>query len=249
MQPEDPALAIAARHALHDEELIAAFATNGDAADDASRARSLIERCQACSALHADLVAIGGALRATPKAAAVAAVQPAPRDFRLSVQTANRLRPGSVVLRLRDRIREAIASFSRPLGMSMASVGVVGLLLGTLTLGGTASSGGAQQDASNIGADGSSSAPAGSAEGMGATAAPGGLTGAGGTPRETSRMSFDTRSAGPSAPVAGDTTHGPIAGSRPTMPVLIVVGSIGLLVAGLALVLLGGRRREPIPSR
>jgi len=48
MGSEDPALAIAARHALHDEELVVAFATDGDDAQDATRARTLIERCQAC---------------------------------------------------------------------------------------------------------------------------------------------------------------------------------------------------------
>ena len=44
---EDPALAIAARHALDDEELIAAFATDGESVDGAARARSFIERCVA----------------------------------------------------------------------------------------------------------------------------------------------------------------------------------------------------------
>jgi hypothetical protein len=272
MGSEDPALAIAARHALHDEELVVAFATDGDDAEDAARARTLVERCQACRDLHADVVAIGGALRSVPDAQAAAASRRAPRDFRLSVATANELRPGSVVLRLRDRIREAIASFGRPVGMSLASLGVVGLLLGTLTLAGSAGIGQAPEGAGlggDAGAANASTAP-------GATVAPhletpgtGGLAGQAGSPRETVRMSFDSlATAAPgspavtaatasdpaatpaaSAPVVPRQGPGPAASTGPTLSALILVGSIVLLGGGVVLVLAGSRRREPISGR
>ena len=235
--PVDPALAIAARHALHDEELIAAYATDGGAVDDAERARSFIERCVACRDLHADLVAIGGFLRAIEKAEAVAATQPAPRDFRLSIETANQLRPGSVVLRSRDRLAAAIASFSRPVGLSMASLGIVGLLLGTLTMGGFANLGSAPEDNGGTGAA------------AGPTGAPGEVTGPLGTGLESLRVSFDAV-----ATVSPPTdevvpTRDPLAGGGPTLSTLIVGGSAILLVGGIALLALGSRRREPVPGR
>jgi hypothetical protein len=236
--PEDPALAIAARHALHDEELIAAFATDGDAVEGAERARSFVERCVACRDLHADLVAIGGSLRAVENAEAVAANQRAPRDFRLSIETANRLRPGSVVLKLRDRLAAAIGSFSRPVGVSMASLGVVGLLLGTLTMGGFANLASAPED---NGGPGAAAAP---------TAVPGELTG----PLGTRRLESVRGSSGALATAAPPTEdsvpgQGPLSSGGPTLATLIVGGSAILLIGGIALLILGSRRREPVPGR
>jgi hypothetical protein len=235
--PEDPALSIAARHALHDEELIAAFATDGEAVDGAERARSLVERCVACRDLHADLVAIGGMLRAVEKAEAVAATQPAPRDFRLSIETANRLRPGSVALKFRDRLAAAVGSFSRPVGLSMASLGVVGLLLGTLTMGGFANLASAPED---NGEPGAAAAP---------TAEPGEVTGPLGTRLESLRGSFDAFAT--AAPPTQEVVPGQDARSSggPTLATLIVGGSAILLIGGIALLMLGSRRREPVPSR
>jgi len=43
---DDPRLAAVARHALHDEELVAAFAANDvDDPADVERARSFVDRC------------------------------------------------------------------------------------------------------------------------------------------------------------------------------------------------------------
>ena len=233
---EDPALAIAARHALHDEELVAAFATDGDAVDGAERARSLIERCVACRDLHADLVTIGGVLQAAGNAESVAATQSAPRDFRLSIETANRLRPGSVALRFRDRLAAAIASIGRPVGASMASLGVVGLLLGTLTLGGFASPASAPEDKGGPGAA------------AGPTAGAGELTPTG-TRLESLRVSFDAVATGAPPTEAVVPAPGPLASGGPTLATLIVGGSTILLIGGLALLILGSRRREPVPGR
>ena len=233
---EDPALAIAARHALHDEELVAAFATDGDAVDGADRARSLIERCVACRDLHADLVAIGGVLQAAGNAER-AATQPAPRDFRLSIETANRLRPGSVALRFRDRLAAAIASIGRPVGVSMASLGVVGLLLGTLTLGGFANPASPPQD---NGGPGAAADP---------TAGAGELTAPTGTRLESLRVSFDAVATGAPPTEAVTPAPDPLASGGPPLSTLIVGGSAILLVGGLALLVLGSRRREPVPGR
>ena len=67
---DDPRLAAAARHALHDEELVAAFAGDdvGDAAD-AERARSFVDRCAMCRELHDDLRQIRSAVQASGTAA------------------------------------------------------------------------------------------------------------------------------------------------------------------------------------
>ena len=140
---DDPRLAEIARHALHDEELIAAFAA-GDVEDraDAERARALVERCSTCRELHDDLAALRSAIQASGTAAQRAATISAPRDFRLGAEDAARLRPGSPVARLavrlgwRARIGNGIAAFGRPIGAAMATFGVVGLLVGSLTLGG-----------------------------------------------------------------------------------------------------------------
>src|SRR6185295_7720919 len=79
---DDPRLSAAARHALHDEELVAAFAA-GDIDDpaDADRARSFVDRCGMCRELHDDLRQIRRAVQASGTAAQRAASVAAPRDF------------------------------------------------------------------------------------------------------------------------------------------------------------------------
>jgi hypothetical protein len=129
---DEAALAVAARHALHDEELVAAFAT-GSLDDDGeiARARQFVERCVACRDLHHDLEAIGGAIRASGQFTAAA-----PRDYRLSVEDAVRLggtvRAGGFLARLRD----AVMGVAGPLGASMAALGIAGILVGSATIGG-----------------------------------------------------------------------------------------------------------------
>src|SRR6185295_14873358 len=136
---DDPRLAAAARHALHDEELVAAFAA-GDVDDpaDAERARSFVDRCAMCRELHEDLRQIRSAVQGSGSAAQRAATMTAPRDFRLTVEDAARLRPGSPVGRIaerlgwRARLNLGVAAFGRPVGATMATFGVVGLLVGSL---------------------------------------------------------------------------------------------------------------------
>src|SRR6185503_3286966 len=120
---DDPQLAAIARHALHDEELIVAFAA-GDVEDraDAERARALVERCAKCHELQRDVSAIRAAMQVSGTAAQRAQTRRAPRDFRLTAEDAARLRPGSPVTRLavrlgwRDRVNLGLAAFGRPVG-------------------------------------------------------------------------------------------------------------------------------------
>jgi hypothetical protein len=134
-QVDDPALIAAARHALHDEEVVAAYAVDGETAEDAPRARALIERCPTCRDLYADVVAIGSTIRAAATSEAFAGTRPAPRDFRLTPLDAARLRPGNVVQRAAARLFAGAAMFGRPVGASLATLGLVGLVVGTMTLG------------------------------------------------------------------------------------------------------------------
>ena len=223
----------AARHALHDEELIAAFAVDGDAAEDAARARTLIERCVTCRELHADVVAISSTIRAAGTAEAVGAVRPAPRDYRLTASDAVRLRGGNALQRVAARLSDAIPTFGRPIGASLATLGVVGLLVGTMALaplGSPASmpiegaSGGALGPAAEATFDltdgnGQLSTPPGDRSGI----EPLGSSRDGGG---TDAVTFDDGRPGP-APLA-----------------LLFAGSIALLVLGVALLLVGTRRRR-----
>lgn len=147
---DEAALSVAARHALHDEELISALAdvtvsATALEADEAARARALVERCPACRDLHADLVAIAAAHRATAAMAITA-----PRDFRISPERAGRApSPGAVApspaavapspsampIGLLDRLRAAVGSVGRPLGGTLVAAGLVGLVVGSVSLG------------------------------------------------------------------------------------------------------------------
>ena len=231
MEPEDPRLAAAARHALHDEELVAAFAVDGEAAEDPARARQLIERCTTCRDLHADLVAIGSAVRAAGTAQAVGAVRAAPRDFRLTASDAVRLRGGNALERAAARFLDGVATFGRPVGATLAAMGVVGLLVGSVTLG---SLGGAAMS------DAATGAPA--------PAATVGLTGNQvGETATTDRSNFGPQSSPAReefTTAGGDDSE---LGSDGTS--LVFAGSIALLVVGAALLLAGSRRRRPPLAR
>ena len=143
---DEAVLAAAARHALHDEELVAALVDGGLEPDDEARARALVGRCGACRDLHADLAAISTAHRST-----VVMVLAGPRDFRLTEDDARRLRPDLPLLRqpvaapragdtpaasFLARLRAAFWSASQPLGGALVAAGLVGLLIGSVSLAG-----------------------------------------------------------------------------------------------------------------
>lgn len=230
--PDEAALAIAARHALHDEELVAGFATRSlEGEGEIARAQQLVERCAACRELHRDLEAIGGALRAGARLTAAA-----PRDFRLTADDARRL-GGTVSNRgLLARLRGSLVSFAKPLGVSMTAMGLVGLLVGSASLGGTASA--------PLSVDSTVT---------GSPAAPGEYAGA--------AQSVSPLSSGRSAAVDPGSTpeEGAFAGGDsserdsdpgPSPTTWLLGGSVGLLAAGLILLGLAFRRgrRDRVPA-
>jgi hypothetical protein len=232
MQPDDPRLSAAARHALHDEEVVAAFAVDAELADDPARARALIERCMTCRDLHGDLVAIGSAMKAAGTAEAVAPARPAPRDFRLTATDAVRLRGGNALQRAAARLLDGLAAFGRPIGATLATFGIVGLLVGTATLG---SLGGAAATGAEA-----TGAPA---------AAPTNDLAAGNPPGAT--PTIDRLSAGPKATDAREefTTADMDAGLGSSAAPWLFAGSVTLVAVGLAVLLIGARQRRHLPVR
>ncbi len=244
-QPDQAALAVVARHALHDEELIAAFAggdlEEGEGAGDeageeaggeAERARALTERCSACRDLYLDIQLIDGLIRAAETAAAYGARVSAPRDFRLTADDARRL-GGPVPVRgikeggVLERLRTALTGLARPLGASMATLGVVGLLVGSMTLGP-----GAMPVAVDNGAP--TSGAAGELDPVGGPSATHGYTTdlSSGSTDDPERSSTGGRdSPGLSAPIVSIST-------------VVQAGSVALLLIGIALLVIGLRGRS-----
>lgn len=227
MGPDDAALAIAARHALHDEELVVALAT-GSLEDEADveRARALVDRCTACRDLHGDIAAIGDALRADARGTVAA-----PRDLRLTIEEARRLGGPVPVGGSVASLRRALAGLAGTAGASMAALGIVGLLVGSVALsGGTAS-------APMAGGPGPAAASGAPAENQTGAEDPGG-------PKSTD-MSIAV-GPGPTAAAAAtrlgtarDSTV-PVAASNPAT--WLLVGSAALLVGGLVLLYVTFRR-------
>jgi hypothetical protein len=232
MESDDPRLAAAARHALHDEEVVAGFAVDGEVAEDGARARALIERCATCRDLHADMVAIGAVFKAAGTAEAVGALRPAPRDFRLTATDAVRLRGGNALQRGIARFRDGLAAFGRPVGAGLAAFGVVGLLVGSMTLG---SLGGAPTSAEGAGAKG----PAATA-----AAAPGGQPAQTATTDGSNQVEPTPELREELTPLSADDLR---QGTR--APSLLFAGSIALVVIGAALLLAGSRRPRHGPAR
>jgi hypothetical protein len=126
-------------HAQHDLLVVAAFADRGATGEEADPARAQIATCAECAALHADLVSLATATRLLPPIER-------PRDFRLRPVDAQRLRP-NLIRRLFGSLGTPRDGFSRPLAAGLTTLGLAGLMLGivpgTLSLGGATSSGGA----------------------------------------------------------------------------------------------------------
>jgi hypothetical protein len=235
LEQDDPRLVAAARHALHDEELVAAFAVDGDAAEEPDRARMLIERCPTCRDLHADMVAIGATIRVAGTASAVGAVRQAPRDYRLTASDAVRLRGGNALERVMARLRDGVSSFGRPVGASLAALGVVGLLVGTMALAPLGSPAAMSTEGAGFGGDTRASTPAASVDLRGVD---GPLSTAGGDGAAFGPLSTAREDGGKSAITRDDGRPGP------ALLVLLFAGSIALLVAGAALLVVASRRRS-----
>ena len=112
------------RHTTHDLALVAAFAADDAAGADRELASTLVRDCAACASLAHDLRTLA---RAT-------AALPAPRrtrDFTLTAEQAARLRP-SGWRRLLGAFSGPRFSFAAPLGGSIATLGLVALLVTAL---------------------------------------------------------------------------------------------------------------------
>jgi hypothetical protein len=246
-QVDDPALIAAARHALHDEELVAAYAVEGDAADDAAKARSLIERCATCRALHADVVAIGSSIRAVGTAPAVGAARSAPRDFRLTPMDAARLQGGNAFGRAAARVLAGAAMFGRPIGAGLGALGVVGLIVASIGLGQLSVAEAPQDERAGAAAGATTQPPAAAATGQpAATSSFDRLSSQPGASRNDQSYGGPVASAAASAVPSAATPGGPSAATDGATTgggvlQLVVAGSVLLLVIGLALFLRGLR--------
>lgn len=111
-------------HATHDELLVAGLLDRSTTNPDRTRAESLIASCHDCASLHRDLVALRAATQAMP-------TPTRPRDFSLSLDDVERLRP-----RGWRRVIAAIGSsgdiFSRPLAIGLTTLGLAALLVATI---------------------------------------------------------------------------------------------------------------------
>ena len=123
-------------HAHHDLLAVAALADRGATGEEADRARAQIAACTECAALHTDLVSLATATRQLPPVER-------PRDFQLRPVDAQRLRP-NLIRRLFGSFGTPRDGFSRPLAAGLTTLGLAGLMLGilpgSLSLGGAATS-------------------------------------------------------------------------------------------------------------
>ena len=110
-------------HDRHDLLLVAALAAGDLAATDRDHALDQTGSCAACAELHDDLLAIAHATASVPPIAT------RPRDFRLTPADAARLRPAGW-RGLLGRLASAPRAVTRPLGAGLATIGLVGLLIG-----------------------------------------------------------------------------------------------------------------------
>jgi hypothetical protein len=138
-------------HDRHDPMLVAALAADDLAGTDRDQAIALTRSCPECATLHDDLLALARATAATPPPIATR-----PRDFRLTPADAARLRP-SGWRRLVAAASSSRTIFSRPIGAGLATLGLVGLLIGNVQLG--SNSAGAVSQAATSGAGPAAAAP------------------------------------------------------------------------------------------
>ena len=116
-------------HDRHDPMLVAALAADDLAGTDRDQALALTRSCSDCATLHGDLLAVARATAAVPPPFTTR-----PRDFQLTRADAERLRPGGwrrlvAALAIPRPVR------SRPLGIGLAALGLVGLLVGNVQIG------------------------------------------------------------------------------------------------------------------
>lgn len=151
-RPADPTA-----HAAHDLSLIAALADRDAAAaldpDGLRLARRQLEGCPDCATAHRDLRDLMVGVRASDTPIR-------PRDFRLTAEDAARLRP-SGLRRFLQTFGSARDGLSRPLAIGLTTLGLVGVLVGTVP--GALSLSGATDDAATYVEQAGGAAPSGAA--------------------------------------------------------------------------------------
>jgi hypothetical protein len=242
-------------HASHDQTLTAALAAGDLVGPELAQARARIQDCPACRRLHEDLLAIATATRQLPPP-----VRPPARDFRISVERAARLGPGSIWRRLLRPFGPSGSGAIRPLATAFTTLGLAGLLfaaLPSLQLGGgtaAAPSAGSAVETPRDAASGQTSAPESQPDAAAAPTRTSGDT-AGGEGTVDTSGGF-----GPAIPTSDDKGAVPTAGpdtqgrendeagegemdlyatsDQAGRASPLVIASLGLLGAGLALFLL-----------
>ncbi len=140
-------------HDDHDAMLVAALAAGDLAGTERDAAIALIGACAECASLHDDLQAIA---RATAK---LPPPLPMPdRDFRISAQQAGRLRRGGWRRLLPTALGQA--TFTRPLGVGLATFGLIGLVVTNVSIGLSMGSAASAPEAYSTGGGGAAAAPA-----------------------------------------------------------------------------------------
>ena len=242
-------------HDRHDPMLVAALAAGDLAGTDRDQAISLTRTCADCAALQDDLVAVARATAAAPPP-----VSTRPRDFRLTAADADRLRP--TAWRRLVAIVRSPSALSRPLGVSLSTLGLVGLLVGNVQLGAFGGSS-AALPAAAAGAPAAASseafapnpdmvlAPAASAGGGtstavgAASAAPVASFGQDAAGAAASPLASDDRAAplgaigdkaASQAPAAFDVTGSGAIAPEPARPLNVLFGAV--LIVGLAILVL-----------
>jgi hypothetical protein len=189
-------------HDRHDRFLVAALAAGDLEGRALSDAEELVDACADCAELLADIRTIAAATTALP-------LLPRPTDFRLSPDTAERLSARGwrgILVRLAD----TRFGFSRPLAVGLTTLGLVGVIAGSIpgAMGGAGSGGAPAQPANGNAYNVSENQ-------SGAPAAPP----ASALPAPTAAVQRDAGSAGPASSVP------------PAAPVYPVAGSSGSLTA------------------
>ena len=219
-------------HPDHDLLLIAAHAAGDLAGPDNARAQALVQTCEPCATIHADLIAIAVATRSLP------ALATAPRDFRLSPEQAASLRRGNWLRAILSPLSGA-RSAARPMAAAFTTLGVAGLLVASLLpgmLGAGASAGPTRQAGQAV--DAAATAAPAAVPGVGAPGATAGL----GPDAVFGGKGTENASEAPEIAIAGGATATPaepIESSPNTNvnnpPSPLFIGSVALLAVGLLL--------------
>jgi hypothetical protein len=116
--------AIAVSHAAHDLALVASLIGRDARGPESDRAARLVESCPDCAGIHADLALIAAVTQSLP------AVRSS-RDFRLTPEDAERLRP-TPWRRLLDAFGSSRDTLSRPLAIGLSTLGLAGFMIATV---------------------------------------------------------------------------------------------------------------------